>query len=211
MNARSLARTIVTPLRTLEARAHDALIRLLVRPLQAAFQVPSHLTSRERFELYRLARGRDVVCEIGSYVGASACCFGAAMHERGDGMILCIDTWRNDAMTEGARDTHAEFSRNTASYARYITQIRGFSTEVVDQVARRAQRIDLLFIDGDHSYEGAKADWDAYKGFLRAGSVVVFHDCGWAEGVQRVIEEDAKPCVSSYERLPNMWWGVLKS
>ena len=69
---------------------------------------------------------------------------------------------------------------------------------------------DVLFIDGDHSYEGAKNDWDAYKNFLHPGSVVIFHDYGWAEGVKRVIEEDAKPVTSDYGSLPNLWWGTIR-
>jgi predicted O-methyltransferase YrrM len=32
---------------------------------------------------------------------------------------------------------------------------------------------DLVFIDGDHRYEGVKADWENYG---RLGKVVVFHD-----------------------------------
>jgi predicted O-methyltransferase YrrM len=113
-------------------------------------------------------------------------------------------------MSEGNRDTYAEFKRNTLPYASRIVPIRGMSTDVVDRVAQQAPSIDLLFIDGDHSYEGAKADWESYKHLLKDGSTVVFHDIGWAEGVQRVVREDVQPRVASHGSLPNMWWGVLK-
>jgi hypothetical protein len=69
--------------------------------------------------------------------------------------------------------------------------------------------LDVLFIDGDHSYEGVKADWDAYKSFLEPGSIVIFHDYGWADGVKKVVREDVMPLMSDYDRLPNMWWGTL--
>ena len=36
--------------------------------------------------------------------------------------------------------------------------------------------IDLLFIDGDHSYEGAMADYDAYRPLVRDGGWIAFHD-----------------------------------
>jgi len=36
--------------------------------------------------------------------------------------------------------------------------------------------IDLLFIDGDHTYEGVKQDWEMYSPLVREGGLVVFHD-----------------------------------
>jgi len=34
----------------------------------------------------------------------------------------------------------------------------------------------LLFIDGDHSYEGAKADFDRWSAFVRPGGHMLLHD-----------------------------------
>lgn len=164
---------------------------------------------RERVTLKKLVRDGEFVCEIGSYVGASACCFGAALSRRGHGKIVCVDTWQNDAMTEGGRDTYGEFRGNTAQYSQYIVPVRGFSTDVVATVTTHAPRIDLLFIDGDHSYEGVRADWEAYAGLLRPGSVVAFHDWGWAEGVRRIVEEQVAPRVIESAALPNLWWGTI--
>ena len=178
--------------------------------LREVFSIHSHLTSRERYQLFKLARSKKQILEIGSYVGASAACFGAAQDASEASRIYCIDTWQNDAMTEGKKDTYQEFLKNTSLYSKWIVPVRGFSTAVVEDVRRQTTTLDLLFIDGDHSYEGAKADWDSYRSFLKSGSIVVFHDYGWAEGVQRVIEEDAKPVVSSFNNLPNMWWGTIK-
>ena len=36
--------------------------------------------------------------------------------------------------------------------------------------------VDLLFIDGDHTYEGARHDFLMYKGLVRNGGMIVFHD-----------------------------------
>jgi predicted O-methyltransferase YrrM len=38
------------------------------------------------------------------------------------------------------------------------------------------RKLDLLFIDGDHSYEGVKSDYELYSGFVRPGGVIAFHD-----------------------------------
>jgi hypothetical protein len=37
-------------------------------------------------------------------------------------------------------------------------------------------RLDVLFIDGDHSYEGVRTDFELYMGLVRPGGLVVFHD-----------------------------------
>jgi predicted O-methyltransferase YrrM len=36
--------------------------------------------------------------------------------------------------------------------------------------------IDFLFIDGDHTYEGAKSDFEMYSPLVLRGGLVVFHD-----------------------------------
>jgi predicted O-methyltransferase YrrM len=36
--------------------------------------------------------------------------------------------------------------------------------------------LDVLFIDGDHSYEGVKRDWELYSPLVRPGGIVGFHD-----------------------------------
>lgn len=36
--------------------------------------------------------------------------------------------------------------------------------------------LDVLFIDGDHSYEGCMADWADYGPLVRPGGLVIFHD-----------------------------------
>lgn len=197
-------------LRALVERYRERRLKKMFPTLSDAFRVRTDLTVAEMCRLYLLARGRKGIVEIGSYTGASACCIGAALNETGDGKLVCIDTWNNDAMTEGNRDTWQEFQANTAAYRTHIVPVRGFSAHVVNQVAARLESIDLLFIDGDHSYAGVKADWEAYQGFLRTGSVVVFHDWGWAEGVKTLIEEEIKPVVTSFQSLPNMWWGITR-
>lgn len=181
-----------------------------IRPAFASsFLIPSHLTYQERMTLFRLAQRAGVIAEIGSYIGASACCFGAAIKAAGHGKVVCIDTWQNDAMTEGSRDTWQDFHANTRRFSDLIVPVRGNSTVVVQTVREIAPRLDVLFIDGDHAYAGVKADWESYKAFLKAGALVIFHDYGWAEGVRRVVQEDVMPLVRRHDSLPNMWWGQI--
>ncbi len=37
-------------------------------------------------------------------------------------------------------------------------------------------KIDLLFIDGDHTYQGVKKDFQMYSPLVREGGIVAFHD-----------------------------------
>jgi glycosyltransferase involved in cell wall biosynthesis len=42
--------------------------------------------------------------------------------------------------------------------------------------ALNGRMVDLLFIDGDHRYEGVKHDFDTYSQFVAPGGIVAFHD-----------------------------------
>lgn len=168
----------------------------------------SHLTIAERHVLYNLSVNKLSIAEIGSYLGASACCFAAASQTAGS-TIYCIDTWSNDAMTEGNWDTWQTFRKNTKKFSSSIVPLRGWSTEMAQHLARYTQKIDLLFIDGAHDYNSVKADWDSYKPFLEIGSVIIFHDTGWAEGVQCVVNAEVKCLTVNNGQLPNMWWGTI--
>lgn len=40
----------------------------------------------------------------------------------------------------------------------------------------QGQDIHLLFIDGDHSYSGAKSDYEFYRSIVKPGGLIAFHD-----------------------------------
>ena len=171
--------------------------------LVAAESISTHLTRAEKVKLFELASGScKPIAEIGSYVGASSCFLAAGLGPHG-GSLYCVDTWCNDAMTEGNRDTFAEFQRNTKAFADRIKALRGTSVEMAE---RFETKLGLLFVDGDHSYEGVKADWEAWSTHLCLNAIVVFHDIGWAEGVQRVVAEEVAPFATEEGRLPNLYW-----
>jgi predicted O-methyltransferase YrrM len=151
------------------------------------------------------------VLEVGSYLGASAACLALGIADRRDGEgvagpLYCVDTWMNDAMSEGNRDTLTEFRKNVARFAESIVVLQGRSVDVARDFA---QPLGLLFIDGDHSYEGVNADMQAWLPHLRPGGVAVFHDIGWAEGVQRAVRERILPGARRYEQMANLAWAWL--
>jgi cephalosporin hydroxylase len=69
--------------------------------------------------------------------------------------------------------------------------------------ATRVRAIDFLFIDGDHTYEGVRADFDLWSPLVRPGGTVAFHDTvptDWAHepGVVQIVNE-LKPHLRSVE------------
>lgn len=92
-------------------------------------------------------------------------------------------------MTEGTRDTFSEFKKNTEKLNNIIP-LRGKSEEIGKKFN---QKIDLLFIDGDHSYEAVKTDLNAWLPHTKNRTILIMHDYGWAEGVIRAVDEIVKP------------------
>ena len=49
--------------------------------------------------------------------------------------------------------------------------------------------IRLLFIDGDHSYEGCRRDFELWSPFVVPGGIIAFHDVGYFEGSTQFYQE----------------------
>ncbi len=61
-----------------------------------------------------------------------------------------------------------------------------------DFFVRQDIKIDLLFIDGDHSYEGVKEDFDLYSKILSDNGVIILHDTDSSYEGTLIVSEDAK-------------------
>lgn len=57
--------------------------------------------------------------------------------------------------------------------------------ETKDRVTKilTGRKLDLLFIDGDHSYEGVKSDYLMYKSLVKSGGLIAFHDINFMENL----------------------------
>jgi predicted O-methyltransferase YrrM len=59
----------------------------------------------------------------------------------------------------------------------YIVRGRSSDPEILDRVRTLVpDGVDLLFIDGDHTYEGVSDDYRLYSPLVAAGGVIAFHD-----------------------------------
>jgi len=61
-----------------------------------------------------------------------------------------------------------------------------------DFFIRQDIKIDFLYIDGDHSYEGVKKDFELYSNLLTDNGIIVIHDSDSEYEKSLIITEDAK-------------------
>ena len=123
----------------------------------------------------------SVVVEIGSARGWSACHIGLALRENVHGKLYAIDPHHDTAWNDDG-------SRGETSLAVLRRNVRRLALDPDVEIVRADSRtaatnwthpIDLLFIDGDHSYAGVKADWHLFSPHLTEFGVAVFHDTTW--------------------------------
>jgi predicted O-methyltransferase YrrM len=133
------------------------------------------------FLLYGLVKAMkpSVVVEIGSARGRSACFMAAALKENGKGKLYAIDPHTTTAWNDcDSVDTYEVLLDNLdrSGVREYVEVLRSTSDAVS---SNWTSPIDLLFIDGDHSYEGVKHDWEQFASFMQPHGAVVFHDTLW--------------------------------
>ena len=104
--------------------------------------------------------------------------------------ILEIGTWRGYSaevwtnMFPFARFVTMDIERpeesvvvNSAKYT-YFWNKDSHDLDVLEEVKTLLPNgIDFLFIDGDHSYDGVKSDFEMYSPLVNEGGIIVFHDC----------------------------------
>ncbi|MDX6424315.1 MAG: hypothetical protein QOI67_1786 [Gaiellaceae bacterium] len=93
-------------------------------------------------------------------------------------------------------------ARARARLARREQRVVGVEGDSHDPVTRDrvagafgGEPIDVLFIDGDHSYDGVRADFDLYAPLVRSGGIVALHDVN--------PDADAPHAVSG--EVPRFW------
>lgn len=111
--------------------------------------------------------------------------------EMGIGNVYGVDSFEGDNHA-GIRDTFEYVNTTKEKYEfNNITFIKG----LFDQVAKTwTKKIDILHIDGLHTYDAVKYDWETWKDFLKDESVVMFHDTeSFPEDVGRFFNELEMP------------------
>ena len=126
-----------------------------------------------------------VICEIGTDRGGTLYLWSKAIQP--DGLIISIDLPRTYRKPLNRFFCSSFFETQRIHFLRENSQSAECQMSV--QKILNGRKIDFLFIDADHSYEGVKKDFKLYSDFVRKPGLVAFHDildeCGvdkfWSE------------------------------
>jgi predicted O-methyltransferase YrrM len=167
--------------------------------------IPGWLTENEARCLFDLARERcdadpevgAQIVEVGSFFGRSSVALAMAIAHSKAPLLACIDTWKGipgDPLFDSNTDVRATHVANMRALG---LDAQRFDTGSVQAAAEfYNDSVSLLFIDGDHSYEACREDFEQWLPKLRRDAYVAFHDAS-APGPKRVISE-----------LP-LWFGAV--
>lgn len=156
--------------------------RLLCRPI--TFAPPRRLVQPNpwsghipfAFWLIEAQRPRRLV-ELGTHTGNSYCAFLQAVDQlKLTTECFAIDTWEGDAHNgRYGEEIFQEFSGyHNANYSTFSKLIRSTFDEAVGHFTDKS--IDLLHIDGLHTYDAVKHDFLTWLPKLSDQAVVLFHD-----------------------------------
>lgn len=126
----------------------------------------------EFVRLLQLMKFSTSMLEIGSRYGASLMWFAANM--MAGSRVVSIDIMQCPDVKEHItgdwlREVCQELS---GKHDVHLLEGNSHDSEIVER-ARSLGPYDFIFIDGDHSAEGVRADWENYG---HMGKVVAFHD-----------------------------------
>lgn len=130
-------------------------------------------------------RKNPIYVEIGCYAGGSAC----LMLQRESMTVISIDLGR-PIPEETVRKNVSKL--NTLNNNFHYLKGNSQTDLMVQEVKKLTDSIDILFIDGDHSKEGALKDFNLYSEMVVSGGYVVFDDYNdkvHSPGVKLAVDE----------------------
>jgi len=138
--------------------------------------------SQVEFEIAELAkiisaRRPSLICEIGTNLGGTLLLWCALA--KPDAKIISIDM-PGGPFGGGYRRYRTNYYRSFAYRDQELLLLRldSHAPETFRYVHEFCanEKLDFLFIDGDHTYEGVKADFETYSKLVGPNGLIVFHD-----------------------------------
>jgi predicted O-methyltransferase YrrM len=122
----------------------------------------------------------EVVVEIGSARGRSTCALALACRLNGKGKVYAIDPHNLNSWTHtGTGMDNGGFLRGRLAAYELTPWCEVLQMGSAEAAADWSRMIDFLFVDGDHTYEGVRRDFELFRPFLTDKALVAFHDSLW--------------------------------
>lgn len=164
--------------------------------------IPGYLHEVQGYALMILAEsgpGVGGIVEIGSFFGKSTCWLAAGTKKAQREKVTAVDHFKGSPEHQAGQACASPLlEREGTTYNAFLENIRKFGVEdwVVpmrmsseEAAAQWSGPIRLLFIDGDHSYEASKKDFETWAPFVVHGGVIAFHDIYEWTGVTQFYNE----------------------
>jgi MMP 1-O-methyltransferase len=146
----------------------------------------SDAQGRALFTAAAATTGRGAIVEIGSWKGRSTVWLAAGARLAGQ-RVHAIDR-HTQSLEDPSANTLAEFLQNIemAGVADAIEPLVMSSAEAAGIVRGP---VELLFVDGDHSFDGVRRDAEIWLPRVMDGGLVMFHDVATAgyDGPRRIF------------------------
>lgn len=153
-------------------------------------RVEGQITTQELHKLFSIAKGTvngGVILEIGSYRGKSTLALAMGAQHSG-ARVYSIDPHEEFTGVAGGKYGPPDLARKIDNIAKFqlgeIIFPICLNSHDVGRIWNKS--IDILWIDGDHSFEGVKGDYDLFSPFVKKNGLLLFHDSGM-EGVKKTI------------------------
>ena len=190
--------------------------------MEASKQPPVNPYEKDRKQLQRIEPFvemlKDKRFEIGAEIGVWRGEFSESILKRWDGVLLLVDSWKPKEGYEHKKKEHEENKAETVARTEKFNRsviMHMDSKEASKQISDG--RLDFVFIDGDHSYEGVQNDLKLWYPKIRSGGLFCGHDYldgfnGETQfGVKSAVDEFAKklkmkPFIFGEKKYPCWAW-----